>query len=64
MSLLFTVTGLNNVVLPTLFTLAVDSCVRESGQLNIVQSCLHQYCNNLIVFSCVVIDDPGIMIWE
>jgi hypothetical protein len=64
-------TGLNNVLLPTLFTLVnnielnsivepesgvtilfniVDNC-EQCGQQSIVQSCFHQYCNNLSVFA-------------
>jgi hypothetical protein len=59
-------TGLNNVLLPILFTLVnnivepesgvtilfniVDNC-EQCGQQSIVQSCFHQYCNNLSVFA-------------
>jgi hypothetical protein len=62
-------TGLNNVLLPTLFTLVnnIEQCCwawiggnnirfnivdsyEQCGQQSIVQSCFHQYCNNLIVF--------------
>ena len=61
-------TGLNNVLLPTLFTLVNNSVEPESGvtilfnivdnceqcwQQNIVQSCFHQHCNNPSVFTCV-----------
>ena len=58
-------TILNNIVEPELgvtilFELGVtilfniiDNC-EQCGQQNIVQSCFHQYCNNLIVFSRVV----------
>jgi hypothetical protein len=49
-------TILNNIVEPEsgvaiLFNI-VDNC-EQCGQHNIVQSCFHQYYNNLIVFSCV-----------
>jgi hypothetical protein len=49
-------TILNNIVEPEsgvtiLFNIA-DNC-EQCGPHNIVQSCFHQYCNNLIVFSCV-----------
>ena len=45
MSLLFNrVVRLHTVVLPT----------EQCGQHSIVQSCFHQYCNNLIVFSRVL----------
>jgi hypothetical protein len=58
-------TGLNNVLLPTLFTLVdnIEQCCWawigcnnivqhcwQCGQQSIVQSCFHQYCNNLSVF--------------
>ena len=49
-------TILNNMVEPesgvTILFNIVDNC-EQCGQQNIVQSCFHQYCNNLIVFSCV-----------
>ena len=46
-------TILNNIVesesgVTILFNI-VDNC-EQCGQQNIVQSCFHQYCNNLIVF--------------
>jgi hypothetical protein len=48
----------NNIVEPEsgvkiLFNI-VDNC-EQCGPHNIVQSCFHQYCNNLIVFSCVAL---------
>jgi hypothetical protein len=45
-------TILNNIVEPEsglLFNI-VDNC-EQCGQQNIVQSCFHQYCNNLSVFT-------------
>ena len=49
-------TILNNMVEPesggTILFNIVDNC-EQCGQQNIVQSCFRQYCNNLIVFSCV-----------
>jgi hypothetical protein len=43
--------SLNNIVEPES---GVTNC-EQCGQHNIVQSCFHQYCNNLIIFSCVCI---------
>jgi hypothetical protein len=44
---------LNNIVEPqsgvTILFNIVDNC-EQCGQQSIVQSCFHQYCNNLIVF--------------
>jgi hypothetical protein len=49
-------TILNNIVEPelgvTILFNIVDNC-EQCGPHNIVQSCFRQYCNNLIVFSCV-----------
>ena len=50
-------TILNNIVEPesgvTILFNIVDNC-EQYGQQNIVQSCFHQHCNYLIVFSRVV----------
>jgi hypothetical protein len=47
---------LNNIVEPesgvTILFNTVDNC-EQCGQQNIVQSCFHQHCNNLIVFGRV-----------
>ena len=47
-------TILNNTVEPesgvTILFNIVDNC-EQCGQQNIVQSCFHQYCNNMIVFT-------------
>jgi hypothetical protein len=49
-------TILNNIVEPesgaTILFNIVDNC-EQCGPHNIVQSCFHQYCNKLTVFSCV-----------
>ena len=49
-------TLVNNIVEPelgvTILFNIVDNC-EQCGQHNIVQSCLHQYFNNLIVFNRV-----------
>jgi hypothetical protein len=50
-------TILNNIVEPesgvTILFNIVDNC-EQCGLQNIVQSCFHQYCNNLSVFTRVV----------
>ena len=50
----------NNIVEPesgvTILFNIVDNC-EQCGPHNIVQSCFHQYCNNLIVFSCVGLNE-------
>ena len=50
-------TILNNIVEPesgvTILFNIVDS-YEQCGQQNIVQSCFHQYCINLSVFTCVL----------
>jgi hypothetical protein len=47
-------TILNNIVEPesgvTILFNTVDNC-EQCGQQSIVQSCFHQYCDNLIVFA-------------
>jgi hypothetical protein len=52
-------TMLNNIVEPesgvTILFNIVDNC-EQCGQQNIVQSCFHQYCNNLSVFTRVGYD--------
>ena len=49
-------TILNNIVEPesgvTILFNIVDNC-EQCWQQNIVQSCFHQHCNNLSVFTCV-----------
>jgi hypothetical protein len=48
---------LNSIVEPesgvTILFNIVDNC-EQCGQQNIVQSCFHQYCNNLSVFTRVL----------
>jgi transcription elongation factor Elf1 len=50
-------TLLNNIVEPesgvTILFNIIDNC-EQRGQQRIVQSCFHQYCNNLIVFCRVM----------
>ena len=50
-------TILNNIVEPesgvTILFNIVDN-YEQCGPHNIVQSCFHQYCNKLTVFSCVL----------
>jgi hypothetical protein len=52
---------LNTIVEPesgvTILFNLVDNC-EQCGQQNIVQSCFHQYCNNLIVFTRVSLKLP------